>query len=182
MESGRALDFGQVNTDDAGFLSDTVVITFNLGEVNSNIDSFFNEMVSASSVATNFKAFNMKFWQGNLSAFVDVSGIPKPTFHYFTSPTWSRGLQIIPGDSNVFILPSSLPTSGNIFNNTNVFISGAYKNAEFSDFIYLRGQFPSGNYTLGTYGGLGVRTFTFRLTYDYSNINANILETDLLPC
>ncbi len=182
-ESGRALDFGQVNAVDAGFLTNTLVLTFNLGEVNLNPASFFDQMVIASSVGTQFKAFNMKFWIGNLTAFTDVSGLPTPTFHFSLSSGWQQGIQINPGDPGVLVLPSSLPPSGNIFNETtDVFISGVYKDLEHSDFVYLRGQFPSGNFTLGTYGGSNQRDFTFRFTYDWTGIDARVLNTDLAGC
>lgn len=183
LESGRALDFGESVPESGGFLTEMAVITFNMGEVNSHPDSFFDQMVAASSVATNFKAYNMKLWVGDLTAFTSVSGLPAPTFFYRTSPTWIRGLSFNPGDANVFVLPSAMPASGNIFNEgTDVFISGAYKDAEFTDFVYLRGQFPSGSFPLGTYGGLGLGTFTFKFSYDYTNIDANVLRSDLEAC
>lgn len=183
FESGRALDFGEVLAIDAGFLTDTVVITFNLGEVNSNPASFFDHMAAVSSVGLNFKAFNMKLWVGALNAFTGVSGVPAPTFHFFKSSGWQQGLQITPGNPGVEVLPSSLPASGNIFNElTDVFISGAYLDPEHSDFVYLRGQFPSGSYPLGTYGGLSQRDFTFRFTYDWTDIGARVLTTDLAGC
>jgi hypothetical protein len=180
-ESGNALDFGLVDVVDAGFLTDTIVFTFNLGEVNSHENSFFNQMVAASSVGTNFKAFNMKLWVGDLTAFT-ASGVPTPIFHMRNSAQWIQGLRISPNNSGVVVVPSSLPISGNIFSrNNNTFISGAYQDLQFSHFIYLVGEFPSGTFPLGTYGGLGDSDFTFKFSYDWTDINANVLATDLLP-
>jgi len=138
--------------------------------------------VAASSVATRFKAYNMKFWVGNLSAF--GSGLPSPAFYMKKSAEWVQGLQVVPGDPGVEVVPSSLPTSGNIMAKSppTVFISGAYLDSEFSHFVYLRGQFPAAAYSLGTYGGLGVVGFDFRFSYDWTDIKANVLESDLETC
>lgn len=182
FESGQSLNFGQTEASDTGFLTDTIVFTFNLGEVNTNVDSFFDEMIAASSVGTNFKAFNMKFWVGDLTAF-SATGIANPVFHMRQSSGWLRGFSVVPGAANVVPVPSSLPSSGNIFSkSTGAFVSGVYNNFEFSNYVYLRGEFPSGVTPLGTYGGLGQKTFTFNFSYDWTDINAAVLLGDLLPC
>ena len=183
LESGRALDFGLIDVIDTGFLTDTVIFTFNMGEVNNHVDSFFDQMVAASSVGTNFKTFNHKFWVGNVTAFTS-SGVPTPIFHMRTSAQWIQGLNIFPNGSGVQIVPSAIPISGNIFakQNNDVFISGAYKDLEFTHFVYLRGEFPSGVFPLGTYGGLGKGDFTFKFSYDWTDINANVLASDLKEC
>jgi len=183
LESGNALNFGQVNAEDAGFFTDTIVLTFNMGEVNSHLDSKFDQMVAASSVATNFKAFNLKFHVDNLTAFT-ASGIPSPTFYMRRSAQWLQGLQVLPGNSGVEVVPSSLPPSANVLvkQQNLVFVSGAYLENEFTHFIYLRGQFPSGSFPLGTYGGPGQNNFTFKFSYDWTDINANVINSDLAAC
>jgi len=182
FESGNVLNFGEVIADDSGFLTDTVVFTFNFGEVNGHPDSFFDQMVAASSIGTNFKAFNMRLWTGNVNAFTSVS-VPLPTFHFLQSSGWKQGFNVTPGGANTSVVPTSIPPSGNIFaNNTGVFISGVYKDVSFSNFIYMRGEFPAGSFTLGTYGGLGEDSFTFNFSYDWTDINASVLVSDLLPC
>lgn len=176
-ESGIAIDFGQINIAESGFYTDTVALTFNLGEVNSNSDSFFNQMVANSSVATNFKAFNMRIWVGSLSAF---SGQPQPTFYFRNSADWRRGYHLFPSDSGVSVLPSSMPTSQNVLSkgDNDVFVSGNFLEKQFSHFIYIRALFPSGtigqgkDYALGTYGGLGQGDFTLKFSYDYTNIDS----------
>lgn len=182
MESGRALDFGEATANSSGFLTETVVFTFNLGEVNLHVDSFFNKMVAASSVATRFKAYNMKFWVGDLSTF--GSGLPSPVFHMRKSAEWIQGLQVVPNAMGVEIVPSALPVSGNIMAKSlsTVFVSGAYLDPEFSHFVYLRGEFKPASYPLGSYGGLGQQDFTFNFSYDYTDIKAHVLESDLELC
>ncbi len=182
FESGIVLNFGQTEISDVGFFTDTIVFTFNLGEVNSHPDSFFDQMIVASSVGTNFKAFNMKFWVGDLTAFT-ATGIAIPIFHMRQSSGWLKGFNVTPAGPSVEIVPSSLPSSGNVFSKmSSVFISGVYQDIELSNFIYLRGQFASGVTPLGTYGGLGDKTFTFNFSYDWTNIDANVLISDLSPC
>ncbi len=182
LESGNVLNFGEVTTNDNGFLTDTVVFTFNFGEVNAHPDSFFDQMVAASSVGTNFKAFNMRLWRGSVSAFTST-GAPTPVFHFLQSSGWKRGFTVTPGGADTSIVPTAIPPSGNIFaNQTGVFVSGVYQDVSFSNFIYMRGKFPAGAFTLGTYGGLGESTFTFNFSYDWTDINAAVLVSDLLPC
>ncbi len=182
FESGTVLNFGESTTNDSGFLTDTVVFTFNFGEVNSHPDSFFDQMVAASSVGTNFKAFNIRLWRGSVSAFTSAS-VPTPVFHFLQSSGWKRGFSVTPGGADTSVVPTSIPPSGNIFaNQTGVFISGVYQDVSFSNFIYMRGKFPAGAFTLGTYGGLGESTFTFNFSYDWTDINAAVLVSDLLPC
>ncbi len=67
---------------------------------------------------------------------------------------------------------------------SDISISGAYKDREFTNFIYIKGEFPelaSGVfYKLGKYGGLGLDTFTLKFSYDYTALDANIIDpTDL---
>ncbi len=182
LESGNVLNFGEIVTNDNGFLTDTVVFTFNFGEVNSHTDSFFDQMISASSVGLNFKAFNMKVWRGSVGAFASA-GVPVPTFHFLQSSGWLQGFNVTPSGADTSVMPTSIPPSGNIFaNQTDVFISGVYTDTSFSNFIYVRGQFPSGAFALGTYGGLGENTFTLKFSYDWTDINATTLVSDLLPC
>lgn len=175
MESGHALSFGSPIVVQSGFKTETAVFTFNLGEVNSHIDSYFNEMVAASSVG-NFKAFGFRLWKGNLSAFIG----PDPELYFRNSAEWRRGYILEKNHSGVLVLPSSFPTYPNIFAKIDdlSYISGAFKEKEFTHFIYMRGFFPSGNYVLGTYGGLGQSDFTINFSYDYTALDANVNYPD----
>jgi hypothetical protein len=175
-ESGVALDFGEVIVDNSGFFTNTVAVTFNFGEFNSHPNSFFNE---ASGIATNFKGFNVRLWVHDVTAFTSSGWVP--IFYFLSSLNWKKGLQLRPSTPNAQIMPSSLPDNQNILTRaTNeVFISGAYKPSEFSRYVYIVGQFPSGNYSLGTYGGLNSNDFTFRWSYDWTDITANVLRTDV---
>lgn len=181
LESGAAINFGEILVDNSGFLTNTVALTFNLGEVNGHPDSFFDIMNSSGSVGTNFKAFGLRFWLNNFSAFDrNPSGIP--IFYFLTSADWQRDLSLTPTTQGIQIVPSSLPSSQNLFSkDDNVFVSGAYLEQEFSHYLYIVGSFPSGvDYGLGTYGGLGSGIFTFRFSYDWSGIDANVRSTDII--
>jgi hypothetical protein len=171
-ESGVPLDFGSIYIEESGFRTNTAVFTFNQGEVNSHPNSYFNEMVAASSVGE-FKAFNMRLWQGNLDAF---SGLPQPTLYYRNASQWIQNYDLQPSDSGVLILPSSMPLTQNIFSKhpDDFAVSGNFREAEFTHFIYMKGFFPSGSYQLGTYGGLGLDTFTINFSYDYTDLEAFI--------
>jgi len=184
-ESGVAINFGQlVVPDNSGFMTDTVPITFNLGEVNSHPSSFFNKMVDDKNVGVDFKAFNMRFWQGTLVAF---SGLPTPTFYFRNSAEWRQGYMLQPLTSSgtlmsgVQVVPSSMPDCDpNVLAKSpdSIFVSGNFIEKEISHFLYVRGIFPSGNHILGIYGGLGEKTFTFRFSYDWTIKDANVLSTD----
>lgn len=180
-ESGVAINFGEIVVPDiSGFMTNTVPITFNLGEINSHPSSFFNIMVSDASVGQDFKAFNMRFWMGSLSAF---NGMPQPTFYYRNSAQWRQGYILDPLSPFAVVIPSSMPVTGaNVFSKSpdSIFVSGNFADSEFSHFIYVRGVFPSGTYTLGTYGGLGQKTFTLRFSYDWTDIDANVNEEDTI--
>jgi hypothetical protein len=64
--SFNILNFGEAVVADSGFLSDTVVLTLNQGEVTDHVDSLF---AAASGISTEFKVFNIRFWLTNKSAF-----------------------------------------------------------------------------------------------------------------
>lgn len=179
LESGVAIDFGKANVDNNGFYSNTICLTFNLGEINTHPDSFFN---LATGVDTWFKAFNIKFWVNEISALSGIcGGSGTPTFYYLTSADWRRNLKLRSTTTGAQVVPSSLPSSQNLFSKgeSTVFVSGVYTEQEFSHFLYIVGKFPSGcNYPLGTYGGSGQGTFTWRFTYDWTNITAAVRSTD----
>jgi len=171
-ESGVALSFGSPYVMDSDFYSNTACITINMGEVNSNHASYFNK---ASGIGHSFKAFNMRFWLHNYTAFSGYS----PEVYYKKSSSWLRGHHIESLTPGANPIPLSMPSEQNIFvKGSTVFINGEYKDAEFSDFIYLSILFPSGNYILGTYGGLGSGNFRFKLSYDWTDASANVLSTD----
>lgn len=175
-ESGVALDMGDVivNKNQATeFYTDTVCFTVNQGEVNSNPDSFFD---NASGISIGMKIYGMRFWLHNHDA---ISGY-NPTFYFIGHRTWHQGLHLTSGTAGIQEVSTSLPTSQNIYKNaSDIFISGVFRDKQISDFIYLVGLFPSGTYTLGTYGGLGSGNFTFRLSYDWTDASANVVPADL---
>lgn len=184
-ESGRAIEFGQTFVNESGFTSPTVVLTFNLGEINSNPDSFFDIMLSEGSVSPDFIAFNMRFWLDNRTAFTDPGY--DPTFYFLQQSGWTRDLTLTSGTAGAQPVPSALPVEQNIFVNGNeIFSSGSYKEQEVSNFIYVAAEFPalpSGSiYELGTYGGLGSGNFRFKLSYEWTGIDANVRVTDTRPC
>lgn len=172
-ESGVALDLGSRYITNDAFYTDTVCLTVNMGEVNSNPDSFFNQ---ASGIGLNFKMFNMRIWLANHDS---VSGY-NPSFYYQTHRTWHRGLHLTSGTVGILDMPLSLPSGQNVYRNANgVFLSGVFRDSQFSDYIYIVGLFPSGIRTLGTYGGLGVGTLRFKMSYDWTVNTANVLATDI---
>lgn len=174
-ESGTFLNFDEVYVNSSGFYTNTTVFTFNFGEVNTHPSSFFN---LASGIGTNFKGFNVRFWIDNKTAFSGYN----PIFYYLTSQAWRQGLHLKSNTIGVQVVPSSLPATQNIptSSDNQVFISGVYQDREFSHYIYTVGKFPSGiNYVLGTYGGQGSNDFLWRISYDWSSINANILPMDI---
>ena len=183
-ESGRAAEFGNTFVSESGFVTPTLTLTFNLGEVNTHPDSFFNIMVSDGSVSDQFKAFNMRFWIDNDSVFRDKGY--QPQWFYIQRSGWIRNFTMTSGTAGALPLPSSLPDSQNIFvNGTDIFASGAYRDAAFSNFIHVVGHFPplsSGTYDLGTYGGIGTSGFKFRLSYEWTGIEALTRVTDTTPC
>ncbi|MCK5610105.1 hypothetical protein KAR91_49990 [Candidatus Pacearchaeota archaeon] len=182
-ESGVAADFGDVLISDSGFITPTLTLTFNLGEVNSHPDSFFNLMVADGSVNSAFQAFNMRFWLENESAFTSKGY--EPQWFYLEQSGWVRNLIMTSGTVGALPMPSSLPTEQNIFvNGTDIFSSGSYVEDEVSNFISVVGHFPvrASGYDLGTYGGLGVGDFQFKMSYEWTGIDATTRATDTQPC
>lgn len=201
MESGVAIDYGNIFIQDgSGFETDTVALTLNFGQVNENELSRFDRMWNNGSgtAATNLVGFNFRFWVGELNAFDNAvnSGTStvsvRPSFYFRESAEWRRNYALtlteasggVPGNpqvpvSGVFVLPSSMPDFPNIYSRErDISISGAFVDREFTNFIYTRAffpQLPSGqNYRLGTYGGLGEKTFRLKFSYDYTAFDANI--------
>jgi hypothetical protein len=176
-ESGVALDFGSVYISSeqvVSFYSKTACFTFNLGEVNTHPDSYFDQGSGINS--TGYKVFNTRFWLHNHDA---ISGF-LPTYYYLTSKHWRTGFVLTSGTSGVLTIPQSMPASQNILFQGRIFASGAYSDTEFSDFIYARILFPSGIYTHGVYGGLGSGNFTFKISYDWTALAANVGSGDLV--
>jgi hypothetical protein len=175
LESGVALDFGEAIVDSSGFYTETAIITLNLGEVNKNPASYFN--LCLGSIGTRFKAFNIKLWLASSGAFAGYS----PTFYFLPSKTWDKGRRITSSTPGVQVVPLSAPVSQNIFSkNNNIYISGCYKDLEFTHYVYIVGKFPPGSYSLGEYGGLGSGNFTFKASYDYTDIDANTIGVDVI--
>lgn len=182
-ESGVAADFGDVLISDSGFITPTLTLTFNLGEINAHPDSFFNLMVADGSVSSVFKAFNMRFWIEDDTAFRGKDYHPE--WFYLQQSGWSRNLVMTSGTVGALPMPSSLPDAQNIFvNGTDIFSSGSYVEAEVSNFISVVGHFPlrASGYDLGTYGGLGIGDFQFKMSYEWTDQEAITRDTDTTLC
>lgn len=197
QESGSVINFGSLTpASGSGFWTDTVALTFNFGLINENSLSRFDKLWDNGSgtAAKQLTGFNFRFWVGTLSAFDTVSksgndiisGV-RPTFYYRESAQWRRRYTLELNDSSgnpvsgVLILPSSMPTTPNINSRENdISISGSFKDREFTNFIYTRAFFPQlpfGHvYKLGTYGGLGENTFRLKFSYDYTALDAHIIN------
>lgn len=183
QESGRAIDFGGTFISDSGFVTPTVALTFNLGEINSHPDSFFDIMFSEGSVDPDFKAFNMRFWLDSKTTFTDKGYAPE--FFFLQQSGWSRDLVLTSGTAGALPVPSSLPSAQNIFVAGNgVFSSGSYIEDQVSNFIYVAAHFPNNpsGYELGTYGGLGSGNFKFKLSYEWTDLDASVRSTDTTQC
>jgi hypothetical protein len=76
-------------------------------------------------------------------------------------------------------VPSSLPVTFNITSRGDQFISGVFLNEEFTDYIYVFGDFSGvAGDILGTYGIDASGDFRFRFTYDWTEKSAEILPND----
>ncbi len=182
-ESGVAASFGNTFVDSSGFTTPTLALTFNLGEINSHPDSFFNLMVEDGSIDSDFKAFNMKFWIDDDNVFRDKGY--QPQWFYLQQSGWDRNIQLSSGTANALPLPSSLPELQNTFvNGTNIFSSGSYIEDQVSNYIYTMAHFPAhaSGYELGTYGGVGVSGFQFKMSYEWTGIEAATRSTDATSC
>jgi hypothetical protein len=129
----------------------------------------------------------MRLWKGNLIAFnnaVDPTGtIGTPVLYALQSQPWRQRFDLDLSGSGFFQLPDQMPTQPNILSRTSIpWLSGAYKEREFSNFIYMKAAWPdlpSGTtYELGTYGSLGQGDFTIKFSYDYTSLDANIRDPE----
>lgn len=190
-ESGVAIDFGSKSVTTSGFQTDTVCLTFNMGQVNNNVFSRFDQMYNNGSGTANpnLVAFNFRFWVGELDAFSSVAksgSMPisvLPNFYYRQSASWLRNYQLGIGDAGVVVLPSSMPSLPNVSSRgDDISASGSFQDREFTNYIYTRGFFPDlptgQQYNLGTYGGLGEGTFRLKFSYDFTALDANILNPE----
>lgn len=170
----NTLDFGNTNLTTSGYFdSDTIALTMNMGEVNSNVNSYFYNM---SGIMENVKLFNVRFWMSNKTAF---SGLDVADFYYTTSQDWTRGTKLTRDTAGIALVPSSIPSTPNVYaGDNNIFVSGIYNKTGYTYYIYLFGSFSGINATLGTYGNASSGNFRFRISYDWSTDSANILNTD----
>jgi hypothetical protein len=119
----------------------------------------------------------MKIWLASSGAFAGYN----PTFYFLTAKTWDKARRITSATPGVQVVPLSMPSSQNILSkNNNIYISGCYKDLEFTHYVYIVGKFPAGTYTLGEYGGLGSGNFTFKVSYDWTDIEANTIGADVV--
>ena len=130
-------------------------------------------MVDDKSVREDIQIFNLRLWIDKYTAFV---GYPKPSFYFRESNQWLGRYELQKGAFGVQVMPSSMPSYPNVFTRSpsEIMVSGTYLDREFSHFIYVKGFFAPANYHLGTYGGLGLKNFTLRFTYDYTDLNSKL--------
>jgi len=132
--------------------------------------------LAQSGVHDNFKLFNIKLWLENNSAFSGINS----TVYYKTDKNWLHGQTLNEQTSGVLPIPTSLPSAYNvpIGYDSRVYASGAFRDDQVSEFVYLFIHF-SGGVTLGTYGSQSLKDFRFRVTYDWTDWDASILATDI---
>lgn len=139
----RALDFGAIDNSVSGVVSDTKAVAMSGVEFNGNtvIEDMRFYAVSAAA-----------FTQGNYQLLMERTN------------TWTQNKQLQTGATNV---PVALPSAQNYFRmggGTQIVGSGQVDGL--GQYIYLA-IFAGTDVPDGTYGGLGVGTFRYRLRYDY---------------
>ncbi len=176
-QSGIPIDFGEViPTSGSSFLTKTVALSLNMGEINLDPRSFFSTLHASSGVGDNFRAYNFRFFANNLNVFNQNTSLP--TFYYQMSSGWIPNYSV--NTATACVVPSGLPDVQNVLvKGTEIAISGSHNNADFTNYIYLAAEFPNDTYRLGTYGVSG---FQFKFSYDYTSAGAVVRPTDSLPC
>jgi len=116
--------------------------------------------------------FNMKLWLESDAAFSGIS--PRPYIQILPSGKWKRNLFLGSGWYGAYEIPRSIPSGQNIYRWDGCpWLSGIGLN-QHTQIIYSSIIFPSGEHAVGQYGGLGVGTFRFRFTYDWTDEFARI--------
>lgn len=125
----------------------------------------------ASGVSEDISIFNMKLWIENETAFSGFS--PQPYIQMLPSGVWRRNLYLPSGAHGAYEVPRSVPDQPNINRIDGMpWLSGV--GHERTEIIYSSIILQSGTYPVGRYGGLGLGTFLWHFTYDWTAKNAHI--------
>jgi|GEM_PF-4354083 len=132
---------------------------------------FMPRFDDASGISEDISIFNMKLWLENDTAFSGL--INEPYIQMLPSGIWRRNLILTSGAHGAYEVPRSLPSNPNIMRIDGApWMSGVGQ--ERTQIIYASLIFPSGTYQVGRYGGLGIGTFRWRFTYDWTSEDAHI--------
>jgi hypothetical protein len=109
--------------------------------------------------------FDMRFWLSAISDFIGRGDDYNVWFNQQTNVLWQSGLSIDKDDG--LYTPTSLPSSQNV-NSTSGLpnITGAGHDHDVTEYIYLSVSVDPDT-PVGIYGGPGVGTFRYRMTYKY---------------
>lgn len=150
ISSSGELDFGELNN------SSGIVITTPTKCAIWVVDSLGD--------ATQ-QVFDMKFWLTSITDFVGRGTSYNVWFNQEMSTAWQSGISI-DKDDGVFT-PESLPSNQNLLNCSGTAeIVGGGQDHHCSQYIYMSVSIDPDT-PVGTYGGAGVGTFRYRVTYKY---------------
>lgn len=126
---------------------------------------------TASGVSEDITIFNMKLWLENTTAFSGFS--PQPYIQMLPSGIWRRNLILTSGAYGAYEAPTSVPDDPNVMRIDGMpWLSGVGQ--ERTQIIYSSIILESGTYPVGRYGGLGLGTFLWHFTYDWTAKSAHI--------
>jgi hypothetical protein len=109
--------------------------------------------------------FDMRFWLSSVADFIGLGTDYNVWFNQQTDVAWQSGLSI-DKDTGTYT-PTALPSSQNVNSASGLpNITGAGHDHDVSEYIYLSVSIDPDT-PVGTYGGPGVGTFRYRLTYKY---------------
>jgi len=141
--TSRALDFGQINNNISGVVSDTKVIA--MSGVTFNGNTVIEDMRFYAVAVT-------AFTQGNYQFLMELTN------------TWTQNKQLQTSADNVAV---SLPAAQNYFRmGGGAQIVGSGQIDGLGQYAYLA-IFAGSDVPDGTYGGLGAGTCRYRFRYDY---------------
>lgn len=109
--------------------------------------------------------FDMKFWLSSISDFVGRGVDYNTYFNQHMSTTWQSGLKISYSDGE--FTSTTIPSGQNLLSSSGTAtIVGAGHDANTSQYIYLSVS-ADPDMPVGIYGGDGVGSFRYRVTYKY---------------
>ena len=109
--------------------------------------------------------FDMRFWLSSVADFVGRGTDYNTWFNQLNSTTWQSGVTIDKDDGS--FTPTSLPAAQNVNSASGLpYIVSAGNDYDVSEYLYLSVSIDTDT-PVGTYGGAGVGTFRYRMTYKY---------------